>query len=47
MSNTRHDIEEKREIAFISPRNIIFLPNKHLDNKVMIALWREKLGIIY
>ena len=43
----RHDVEEKREIAFIPPEKYYFSPEINIyDNKVMIASWREKLGII-
>lgn len=42
-----HDIEEKREIAFVPPDKYYFSPEINIyDNKVMIASWREKLGII-
>ncbi len=41
------DIEEKREIAFVPPEKYYFSPEINIyDNKVMIASWREKLGII-
>ena len=42
-----HDIEEKREIAFVPADKYYFSPEINVyDNKVMIASWREKLGII-
>jgi len=42
-----HDLEEKREIAFVPPEKYYFSPEINIyDNKVMIASWREKLGII-
>lgn len=41
------DMEEKREIAFVPPDKYYFSPEINIyDNKVMIASWREKLGII-
>lgn len=41
------DIEEKREIAFVPADKYYFSPEINIyDNKVMIASWREKLGII-
>ncbi len=42
-----HDEEEKREIAFVPADKYYFSPEINIyDNKVMIASWREKLGII-
>src|SRR3989344_529128 len=42
-----HDVEEKRQIAFVPPDKFYFSPEINIyDNKVMIASWREKLGII-
>ncbi|MBI2474552.1 MAG: hypothetical protein HYV68_02520 [Candidatus Taylorbacteria bacterium] len=42
-----HDAEEKREIAFVPADKYYFSPEINIyDNKVMIASWREKLGII-
>ena len=42
-----HNIEEKREIAFVPADKYSFSPEINIyDNKVMIASWREKLGII-
>jgi len=42
-----HDKEEKREIAFVPGDKYYFSPEINIyDNKVMIASWREKLGII-
>ena len=41
------DSEEKREIAFVPPEKYYFSPEINIyDNKVMIASWREKLGVI-
>ncbi|HEY9584628.1 MAG TPA: helix-turn-helix domain-containing protein [Candidatus Paceibacterota bacterium] len=43
----QHDTEEKREIAFVPPDKYYFSPEINIyNNKVMIASWREKLGII-
>ena len=43
----KYDEEEKREIAFIPPEKYNFSPEINIyDNKIMIASWREKLGII-
>jgi sugar-specific transcriptional regulator TrmB len=42
-----HDKEEAREIAFVPKDKYYFSPEINIyDNKVMIASWREKLGII-
>ncbi|HEY4508068.1 MAG TPA: helix-turn-helix domain-containing protein [Candidatus Paceibacterota bacterium] len=42
-----YDEEEKREIAFVPPDKFYFSPEINIyDNKVMIASWREKLGVI-
>ncbi len=42
-----HDKEEKREIAFVPADTYYFSPEINIyDNKIMIASWREKLGII-
>ncbi|MCR4334420.1 MAG: hypothetical protein NUV47_01670 [Patescibacteria group bacterium] len=42
-----HNIEEKREIAFVPPDKYYFSPEINIyDNKVMIASWKEKLGVI-
>ena len=42
-----YDIEEKRESAFVPADKYYFSPEINIyDNKVMIASWREKLGII-
>lgn len=42
-----HDAEEKREIAFVPSDKYHFSPEINIyDDKVMIASWREKLGII-
>lgn len=41
------DADEKREIAFVPADKYYFSPEINIyDNKVMIASWREKLGII-
>lgn len=43
----QHDREERREIAFVPPDKYYFSPEINIyDNKVMIASWREKLGVI-
>lgn len=43
----KHDKEEKRESVFISAEKYGFHPEINIyDNKIMIASWREKLGII-
>lgn len=42
-----HDKEEMRETALIPPDKYYFSPEINIyDNKVMIASWRENLGII-
>ena len=42
-----HNSEEKREISFIPADTYYFSPEINIyGNKVMIASWREKLGII-
>ncbi|MEI6553336.1 MAG: helix-turn-helix domain-containing protein [bacterium] len=42
-----HDAEEKRLIAFVPADKYYFSPEINIyDNKIMIASWREKLGII-
>src|SRR3989344_5510052 len=42
-----HDEEEKRQIAFVPADKYYFSPEINIyDDKVMIASWREKLGII-
>lgn len=47
MERGKKDKEEKREIAFVPPNKYYFSPEINIyDNKVMIASWREKLGII-
>jgi len=44
---SKHDIEEIRQSAFVSAEKYGFHPEINIyDNKVMIASWREKLGII-
>lgn len=43
----KNDIEEKRETMFVPADKYYFSPEINIyDNKVMIASWREKLGII-
>lgn len=43
----KHDIEEIRESAFVSAEKYGFHPEINIyDNKIMIASWREKLGVI-
>jgi len=43
----RHDREEARQTALISEKEHYFSPEINMyDNKVMIASWKEKLGII-
>ncbi|MBI5220486.1 MAG: hypothetical protein HY978_01455 [Candidatus Liptonbacteria bacterium] len=47
LERTAHNAEEKREVAFVPPDKYYFSPEIDIyDNKVMIASWREKLGII-
>lgn len=47
LERRNHDKEEKREIAFVPRDKYYFSPEINIyDNKVMIASWREKLGII-
>lgn len=47
MERNTKNAEEKREIAFVPPETHYFSPEINIyDNKVMIASWREKLGII-
>ena len=42
-----YDKEEAREVAFIPKDKYYFHPEINIyDNKIMIASWREKLGII-
>jgi sugar-specific transcriptional regulator TrmB len=42
-----YDKEEKREISFVPKDKYYFSPEINIyDNKVMIASWRENLGII-
>ena len=43
----KHDAEEIRQSAFVSAQQYGFHPEINIyDNKIMIASWREKLGII-
>ncbi|MFA5936810.1 MAG: helix-turn-helix domain-containing protein [Candidatus Paceibacterota bacterium] len=47
IERSTHDKEEAREIAFVPKEQYYFSPEINIyDNKVMIASWREKLGII-
>lgn len=47
LERNTHNTEEAREIAFVPPDKYYFSPEINIyDNKVMIASWREKLGII-
>ena len=44
---TKHDKEESREMALVPADKYYFSPEINIyDNKVMIASWREQLGII-
>ncbi len=47
LERSNFNTSEKREIAFVPPDKYYFSPEINIyDNKVMIASWREKLGII-
>lgn len=47
IERSKHNKEEAREVALIPPDKYYFSPEICIyDNKVMIASWREKLGII-
>jgi sugar-specific transcriptional regulator TrmB len=47
LERASHDKEEKRETAFVPADKYNFSPEINIyDNKIMIASWREKLGII-
>lgn len=47
MARGAYNEEEKREIAFVPPEKYYFSPEINIyDNKIMIASWREKLGVI-
>jgi len=47
LERSQHDREEARETAFVPKDTFYFSPEINVyDNKVMIASWREKLGII-
>jgi sugar-specific transcriptional regulator TrmB len=47
IERAKHNTEEKREMALVPPDKYSFSPEICIyDNKVMIASWREKLGII-
>ena len=44
---SKHDLAEKREMALIPKDKYNFSPEINIyDNKVMIASWKEQLGII-
>ncbi|MSU55729.1 MAG: hypothetical protein EXS51_00255 [Candidatus Taylorbacteria bacterium] len=46
-ARSSYNEEEKREIAFVPEDKYYFSPEINIyDNKVMIASWREKLGVI-
>ena len=47
IERAKHNEEEKRESAFVPADKYNFSPEINIyDNKIMIASWREKLGII-
>ncbi len=47
IERAEHNKEEKREITFVPADKYYFSPEINIyDNKIMIASWREKLGII-
>ncbi len=47
LERAKADKEEKREIAFVPADKYYFSPEINIyDDKVMVASWREKLGII-
>ncbi|HCC49551.1 MAG: hypothetical protein A2445_02745 [Candidatus Jacksonbacteria bacterium RIFOXYC2_FULL_44_29] len=47
IERVKYNEEEKREVALIPADKFYFSPEINIyDNKVMIASWREKLGII-
>ncbi len=47
VERAKHDAEEKRESALVPADAFSFSPEINIyDDKVMIASWREKLGII-
>ena len=47
LERATHNEEEAREIAFVPPEKFGFSPEIDIyDNKVMIASWKEKLGVI-
>lgn len=47
IDRSKYDKEEMREIAFVPADKYYFSPEINIyDNKIMIASWREKLGII-
>lgn len=47
VERTKHDKEEARESRLVPHDEFLFHPEINIyDNKVMVASWREKLGII-
>ncbi|KKT34489.1 MAG: Transcriptional regulator, TrmB [Parcubacteria group bacterium GW2011_GWA2_44_12] len=47
LEREKHNTEETRQMAFIPSNKFYFSPEIDIyDNKIMIASWREKLGII-
>ena len=47
IARSKYNIQEKREIAFVPADKYYFSPEINIyDNKIMIASWREELGII-
>ncbi|KKW10725.1 MAG: Transcriptional regulator, TrmB [Parcubacteria group bacterium GW2011_GWA2_49_9] len=46
MARAAFDEEERREVAFVPSDKYYFSPEINIyDNKVMIASWKEKLGV--
>ena len=46
IARSAFDAEEKREVAFVPADKYYFSPEINIyDNKIMIASWREKLGV--
>lgn len=47
VARAKRNAEEKREVAFVPADKFHFSPEINIyDNKIMVASWREKLGII-
>jgi hypothetical protein len=47
MERVNEDINEARESALVPENKVYFSPEINIyDNKIMIASWKEKLGII-